>query len=164
MSEAAPIKVVRMPVRLEFTVTPGTRYARYLRAFERKRILGGRCGKCNRVYVPPRGSCPTCAVPTEQEVELMGKGTITTFCVVNIPFGNMPFPPPYVQASILLDGADNPIPQLVRGVPPDQVRMGQRVQAVWVADGELAATAESIRWFEPNGEPDAEYESYKEHL
>jgi uncharacterized OB-fold protein len=76
----------------------------------------------------------------------------------------MPFDPPYVAAAVLLDGADIPFFHLIRGVAPDEVRMGQRVRAVWVADSELAPTAESIRWFEPSGEADAPYDSYKEHL
>jgi uncharacterized OB-fold protein len=159
-----PIKVVLMPVRLEYTVTAGARHTRYLRALEKKHIVGGRCSKCTRVYVPPRGSCPTCGIPTLDEVEVADKGTITTFCIVSIPFANMPFAPPYVLASVLLDGANNPTQHLVRGIAADQVRMGQRVRAVWVKDEELAPTSESIKWFEPSDEPDASYETYKEHL
>lgn len=159
-----PIRVVGMPVRLEYTLTAGKLYSRYLRALEKKRIVGARCGRCKKVYVPPRGSCPTCGVPTTDEVEVADQGTVTTFCVVNIPFGNMPFDPPYVAAAVILDGADIPIFHLIRGVAPEEVRMGQRVRAVWVPDAELRPTVESIRWFEPSGEPDAAYETYKEHL
>jgi uncharacterized OB-fold protein len=159
-----PVRVVGMPVRLEYVVTAGRHYSRYLRALSERRIIGARCSKCRKVYVPPRGSCPTCGVPTGEEVEVRDTGTLTTFCVVNIPFGNMPFDPPYVAAAVLLDAADMPIFHLVRGVAPDDVRMGQRVRAVWVPDAELGPTVESIRWFEPSGEADAEYESYKEHV
>jgi len=162
MSE--PIKVVPMPVRLEYTVTAGRTYSRYLHALAQKRIIGGRCPSCTKVYVPPRGSCPTCGVPTGEELALPHSATVTTFCVVNIPFGAMPFRPPYVVAALLLDGADLPILHLVRGIEADQVRMGLRVRAVWVPDGELAPTVESIRWFEPSGEPDAAYETYEAHL
>jgi hypothetical protein len=42
--------------------------------------------------------------------------------------------------------------------------MGLRVRAVWLPDEELAPTVESIRWFEPSGEPDAAYETYEAHL
>ncbi len=52
----------------------------------------------------------------------------------------------------------------MRGLPVEDVRMGLRVRAVWVPDAELAPTVESIRWFEPSGEPDAAYETYKAHL
>ena len=158
------VKVVPMHVRLEYMVTAGRTYSRYLHALAHKRIVGGRCPSCTKVYVPPRGSCPTCGVPTGEEVELAHTATVTTFCIVNIPFGAMPFPPPYVVASLLLDGADLPILHLVRGIADDEVRMGLRVRAVWVADAELAPTVESIRWFEPNGERDADYESFEAHL
>jgi uncharacterized OB-fold protein len=103
-------------------------------------------------------------VPTGEELALAHSATVTTFCIVNIPFGAMPFKPPYVVASLLLDGADLPILHLVRGIEPDQVRMGLRVRAVWVPDSELAPTVESIRWFEPSGEPDSAYETYEAHL
>ncbi len=157
-------RIVGMPVRLEYTVTAGRHYSRYLRALAKKQIIGVRCSECRRVYVPPRGACPTCGVPSTNEVTVRDVGTLTTFCIVNIPFGNMPFDPPYVAAAVILDGADIPIFHLIRGVTPGEVRMGLRVRAVWVPDAELAPTVESIRWFEPTGEPDAPYESYKEHL
>ena len=40
--------------------------------------------------------------------------------------------------------------------------MGMRVKAKW-AD-ELKPDHTSIKWFEPTGEPDADYERYKDYL
>jgi uncharacterized protein len=162
MSE--PIKVFPAPVRLEYTVIAGRHQSRYLRALADGRLIGGRCPACRKVYVPPRGSCPTCAVPIEDEVALADRGTLTTFCVVNISFGTAALPPPYVAAAVLLDGADIPIFHLIAGIAPDQARMGLRVKAVWKPKAELGPTLESIRWFEPTGEPDADFASYSEHL
>jgi uncharacterized protein len=39
-----------------------------------------------------------------------------------------------------------------------------RVQASWVPRKEWGPTLRNIRWFEPIDEPDAKYETYKEHL
>jgi hypothetical protein len=39
-----------------------------------------------------------------------------------------------------------------------------RVEAVWVEPGERGPTVESIRHFRPTGEPDAPFESFREHL
>jgi len=39
-------------------------------------------------------------------------------------------------------------------VDSHEVRIGMRVEAVWVPDDELKPTLESIKWFRPNGEPD----------
>ena len=53
---------------------------RILRGLAESRLLGQRCPSCAKVYLPPRGACPTCGVPTTDEVELPGEGTVTTFC------------------------------------------------------------------------------------
>jgi hypothetical protein len=42
--------------------------------------------------------------------------------------------------------------------------MGLRVEAVWVDDADLTPSLASIKYFRPNGEPDAPYESYEEYL
>ncbi len=162
MSE--PIVGFGAPIRLEYNYTPGTASSRYLRSIAEGRIVGQRCPSCKKVYVPPRGSCPTCAVPTAEEVELAHTGTVTTFCVVNLSFYKE-IEPPYVCASILLDGADIALFHLIQEVPEGrEVTMGMRVKAVWVEESKLAPTLESIKYFRPTGEPDSPYDSYKEHL
>jgi uncharacterized OB-fold protein len=159
-----PVTVVPSPVQLDYTITAGHHLSTYLRALATKRIVGGRCPVCTKVYLPPRGACPTCFVPADAETEVADRGTITTFCIIRIPFDAAPFPPPYAAVAVLLDGADMPIFHLVRGIPPEEVRMGMRVRAVWVPDEELKPTLASIRWFEPSGEPDAAYETIERHL
>jgi uncharacterized OB-fold protein len=159
-----PVTMFPSPVRLEYTVTAGRNLTHYLRAIAEKRIVGGRCPVCEKVYLPKRGACPTCGVPADAEVQVADHGTVTTFCVIRIPFEAAPFPPPYAAVAVLLDGADMPIFHLLRGIPPEDVRMGMRVQAVWVADADLGPTLASIRWFEPSGEPDAPFASIEKHL
>ncbi len=44
------------------------------------------------------------------------------------------------------------------------MRMGLRVQAVWVDDAELSTTFENIKWFVPIDEPDTPFDDFKEHL
>lgn len=162
MSE--PVTSIRRPVRLEYDFTAGRAMSRFLLGLAEGRILGQGCPECARVYLPPRGTCPTCGVPAEEEVEVSPRGTVTTFCVVNIPSQVLVVPVPYVCANILLDGADVPIFHLIQECPIEEVRMGLRVEAVWVPAGELKATFESIRHFRPSDEPDAAYDSYREHL
>ena len=65
---------------------------------------------------------------------------------------------------MLLDGADLGLFGLVQEIPFDQVRMGLRVEAVWVDDDELKPDLASIRHWRPTGEPDADYETYREHV
>ncbi len=158
------VALLLTPTRLDYTVVAGQHLTQYLRGFTEKRILGARCEGCQKVLLPPRGACPTCGIPTVGTVEVQDIGTLTTFCIISIPFGNMPFDPPYVAGMILLDGADMPIFHLVRGIEPHEARMGMRIKAVWKSAEQLGPTLESISWFEPNGEADASFDSFKEHL
>lgn len=159
-----PVRSIRTPARLDYRFTAGEATSRFLKGLAQKRILGERCPVCQKVYVPPRGACPTDGVPTREQVELPHTGIVTTFCIVNVQFYGQGIEVPYVSATILLDGADIGLFALVQEVPYDQIRMGMRVEAVWVDDADLAPTLESIRWFRPTGEPDADYETYREHV
>ena len=162
MSE--PVTQIVTPVRLEYTFRAGQAPSRFLRALAEGRLVGQRCPECGKVYVPPRGSCPTCAVPTRDEVELRGTGTVTSFCIVNLPFHGQAVKPPYVSASVLLDGADIPLFHLVQEIDAHDCRMGLRVEAVWAPREEWSSSMDSIRHFRPTGEPDAPFDSYKDHL
>jgi len=153
---AEPVRSVRIPARLEYRYTPGAASSRFLRGIAQKRILGERCPVCQNVYVPPRGACPTDGVPTAEQVELAHVGTVVSFCVVNVAFYGQEMEIPYVTANIRLDGSDLPIMHLIQECPADEVRIGMRVEAVWVDDADLGPTLESIRWFRPTGELDAD--------
>ena len=86
------------PIRLEYTVNAGRAMTRFLRGIQQGAIFGQRCPSCHKVYIPPRGSCPTCAVPTEEEVRLSDHGTVTSFCIVRVPYPGQKIRPPYVSA------------------------------------------------------------------
>ena len=159
-----PVKSVKTPARLEYHFTAGRATSRFLRGIAQKKILGERCGANGKVYVPPRGSDPVLGRPTTEQVEVSHRGTVTSYCVVNVQFYGQGMEVPYVCALVLLDGADLPLMGLIQEIPYNQVRMGLRVEAKWVADAELKPTLESIRYFRPSGEPDADYESFRENV
>ena len=161
---AEPVTIIKTPVCLDYTYAAGRASRRVLEGIANRRILGQRCPSCKSVYVPARGSCPRCAVPTEESVEVSDKGTVTTYCIVRIPSENLSIDPPFACAHVLLDGADIPMMHVLSGGPLEEVRMGMRVQAHWVPDEELSPTLLSIQFFESCDEPVTPGESYKEHL
>ena len=65
---------------------------------------------------------------------------------------------------MLLDGADIAVLHLVLGVDASEVRMGMRVRAVWKPEAERTFSMENISHFEPTGEPDADFDTYRRHL
>jgi uncharacterized OB-fold protein len=159
-----PVTTVATPIRLDFEFTPGVAQSRFLRGLEQGHFVGQRCPKCGKVYIPSRGSCPTDGVPTTEDVDLPNTGTITTFCVVNVPFAGQSIEIPYICAQVLLDGANISFMGLIQEIPTDDVRMGLRVEAVWVEPDDLTPSLSSVKYFRPTGEDDADYETYKEYL
>jgi uncharacterized OB-fold protein len=159
-----PVEIVERPSELVYRYTPCRASSRFLRGIEQGRIVGQRCPNCRKVYVPPRGACAACGVPTDEEVELGNKGTVTTFCVVNVPFYGQTIKIPYVSATILLDGADIGLMHLIQEVDANDVHMGMRVEAVWCDPADRRPTLESILHFRPTGEPDADFETYRDYV
>ena len=86
LADVEPVKSTKTPLHLDYEYTAGAASSRFLRAVKEKKLMGQRCPQCGKVYLPPRGACPTDGVPTTDEVELPHTGTVTTFCVVNVPF------------------------------------------------------------------------------
>jgi uncharacterized OB-fold protein len=160
--EDEPVTGITVPIRLEYEINAGRAPGKYLRGIAEGKLIGQKAKGSDQVYLPPRGSDPTTGEPTEVEVEVGQNGTVTTFCVTNIPGLSESAPEvPFAAAQILLDGANTPYLGLIQGIPVDEVRMGLRVRAVW--DEHLRPDARCLKWFEPNGEPDAAYESYREY-
>ncbi len=155
---ADPVTGIVAPARLDYRYSPGRAQTRYLAGLAEHKTVGERCPSCRKVYVPPRGACPTCGVATAEQVEVGPRGTVTTYCIVNIKAKNLDIEVPYVYAHIALDGADLALHARIGGIPYDQVRMGLRVEPVWTEDGRYPDH------YRPTGEPDADYDAYKELL
>jgi uncharacterized OB-fold protein len=158
------VTMVTTPIQLGVLHSASIQETHYLRGLKEGRLLGQRCPECGKVYIPPRGACPVDGVPTEEEVELPDRGVVTTFCIVNVPFLGQKIPIPYVAAYVLLDGADIAFLHLILDCAAEDVRMGMRVEAVWKPREEWEYGLQNITHFRPTGEPDADYDSFKEHL
>ena len=104
--ELGPVTHLATPIRLEYNFTAGIAQSRYLRGLAEGKFIGQRCPVCHKVYVPARGSCPTDGVATTDEVVLSNSGTVTTYCIVNVPFAGQTIEIPYICAQVLLDGAN----------------------------------------------------------
>ncbi len=83
---AEPVTMLTTPVRLHYEHTASPTETSFLRGLADGRLLAQRCPACGKVYIPPRGACPTDGVPTTDEIELPDKGMVTTFAIINIPF------------------------------------------------------------------------------
>src|ERR1700755_3508471 len=159
-----PVSGIVVPVELDYLYAASPEESLFYTSLSEGRLVGQRCPTCGKGYIPPRSACPADGTPTAEEVPLPDTGTVTTFCIVNVPFLGQRITPPYVSAYILLDGADIAFLHLILDIPAEEVRMGMRVKAVWKPKDEWGTTIENISHFAPTGEPDADYDTYKQHL
>lgn len=149
-----PIIGVESPSYLTYNFTAGKATALYLRSMKEGKLVGQRCPKCRNVYIPPRGSCAACGVPTEEQVTLSNKATVESFTIVYIPIPNNPIKPPYVIANLVLDGANLSFLHLLSECKNEDVRIGMRVEALWRPEEEWGFAMENIQYFKPIDEPD----------
>lgn len=156
-----PVQRVRLPIDVSYHWSAGPGTASHLAGLLEGRLIGRRCPACALVYFPPRGGCcPRDGVLLGDDVEIADRGTITTFCIVNVPFLGQRIEIPYVAATILLDGADIGMSHLIQEIPADEVRIGMRVEAVWKPRDDWGPGLDNIEHFRPTGELDAAPDSY----
>jgi uncharacterized protein len=155
LRDVEQVRSVRTPASIEYLYTAGGATTRFLKGIAERKILGERAPG-GKVYVPSRGADPELGKPTSEQVELPHTGTLTSFCVVNVAFYGQGMEIPYTAGLILLDGADLPMMCLLQEVDVNEVRIGMRLEAVWVDDADLAPNLESIKYFRPIDEPDVE--------
>jgi len=167
-ASALPVTTMDFFSSLTYTdlVSPTTQ--RYCEALLAGRIVGQRCPRCGRVYVSPRGYCPVDALALDEQhdVELTQRGTVTNFTVITpVQYHGQKETEPFVRASVLLDDCDALfVLQSIVGVPASEVRVGMRVEAVWVPEGERSVdeienrgwgnSTGCIEGWRPTGEPD----------
>lgn len=161
--ETEVIRAKTIPARLDYTYTAGEATTRALRAMKNKTIIGEKCPEYGYVYLPPRGASANSGRPTEEQVELPHRAIICSFCVVNIEFFGQGLEVPYVNANILVEGADTTTFGLIQEWDFDDIHIGMYVEPVWKDDDELEESWENIKWWKPTGE-NAEPSLYEDKL
>lgn len=162
-ADESPVNIIITPVRCEYLYTPGSASQKFLKAIKQGRILGQRCEGCGKVYVPTRGACGRCGLPTTEEVEVKDTGTVVTMTIVRVPSESIKVDLPYVAANILLDGADITFTSLIRDCPLEDIRIGMRVQGIWKPESEWDYSLNNLTHFVPLDEPDVPFEQLKEY-
>jgi len=120
---------------------------------DHKKILGIRCPKCKKVYVPPRQVCGPCFERMVDLVEVGPEGTLVGFTILRFQFVDpetgKPKPVPYGYGFIRFDGADNAFQHFMEIRDESKIRIGARMRAVF--NEERKGTLADIRHFEVIG-------------
>ncbi len=115
---------------------------------DERKILGVKCPRCDKVYVPPREYCEKDLSKLDDNwVELGDTGVVTNYTIVYYDSKHLPRRAPYILALIKVDGADTPFAHIVEGIEPEKAAIGMKVKAVFA--GQTTNSILDIDHFEP---------------
>jgi len=150
---------------------------RFLEGLKQGKFIGQKSPASGKVYLPSKGYDPIERVllAPEHDVEVEHTGTVVTYTVITpVQYYGQEETEPYIRASILLDGSDQPLGQQdIRDMPIDTFRSGLRVRAIFKPESERDIGEVDNRWggtggvlerWELTGEPDVPFEQFSEHI
>lgn len=152
--------------------------ARYAQGLLEGKFIGQRSPATGKVTIPGKGYDPIARVrmSASDDLELAHTGTVVSYTVATpLDYIGQKEKKPFVSATILLDGADQPLAQQkVYDVPAGEFRVGLRLRAVFRPPAERSVadidndwmscgTGNVIARWEPTGEPDVPFERLRGH-
>jgi uncharacterized OB-fold protein len=150
----------------------------YAASLMKGKLLGQYSPKSGLVYVPPRSYDPVACewLGEDNLIELEDRGVITAFTIVTpVQYYGQEETEPFAKASVLLDGPGGMLSlQDILEIPPDEVRIGMKVEAVWLPENERntdeignrswGSAAGAIVGWRPTGEPDLPAETFTDKV
>lgn len=113
------------------------------------KLMGTRCPNCGSVYFWPRSWCHDCYEDCEW-VEMSGKGEVVVFSQVFISLNDIQkAQPPFVQGSVLLEGARYPVVVFFRDVAFEDMHRGMPVRVEFLPPEERSGRARDF-YFVPD--------------
>jgi acetyl-CoA C-acetyltransferase len=135
---------------VEYEWDPGEAIGTFLGGLREGRISATHCSLCGRTLVPPRAFCEQCFRPTDGWVDVETTGVVETFSICHVTWDMQPLEPPEIPAVIRIDGSSNGgFLHKLAEVPPDDVRIGMEVEAVWRPEQERTGSILDISHFRP---------------
>jgi uncharacterized OB-fold protein len=101
---------------------------------DEQKLFGTRCANCNKVFVPPRKTCPECFSEETNWVEISPEGDLVSFTVARKQLAALPKKAPVIFGLIKLDGADTALLHMIGEVDPGKVKIGMRLVAKFSDD------------------------------
>ncbi len=152
--------LVESAPQAKYDFSAGPTISRFLQGLKEGKILGRKCPRCGRVYVPPRDYCEYCHVALTDWVEVPDTGTVHTAVVSYISVRRERLEKPEVVGVIRLDVPGYPpngyefaglFHRLC--VPPEEAMsdevIGMKVRARWKPKEQRTGSILDIECFEP---------------
>ena len=108
--------------------------SKFFEGLTNKELWGTVCHGCETTYCPPRAHCwnPECKVAETEWRRLPMKGEIWTYSVMLFSATGFMEMLPFVLAYVKVDEADTAFPMQIKGIPPEDVYIGMKVELNFV--------------------------------
>lgn len=97
----------------------------FYRHISQGKLMGGKCRKCGKVYVPPRPLCTECFSKELEWVSLPLKGKLSTYTVIHIAPTQFQGMAPYVVGIVELENGVK-MPGMIRATP-ELIKIGMQL-------------------------------------
>jgi uncharacterized OB-fold protein len=138
---------------LDYNVPLGVKYSVFMEGLKNKKIMGNKCDKCGRNYVPVRPFCDICCEDTTEPIEVDQTGVVVSYTVYCVDSLDLP-DPPFAQAVIKIGDAANSFIHYMGGIAfndaedlKNKIKVGMKVEPVW-ADKPTGDILD-IKYFKP---------------
>ena len=128
---------IRDRIAINYKYSLGGQSKFFIELMNNKKLLGTKCTKCGKTWMPPRINCSDCYVPAEW-VEMKQTGTIEVSTIVWYTTSAFIKAIPYAIGYIKLDGAQTAFLQGIfsENLVPSKVKKGSRIKAVFLKERE----------------------------
>lgn len=134
----------------EYIYTVGVAGEIFFKNLKEKGVLtGGRCKKCNIIYMPARAYCELCFSEITEWVEFEPRGLIETYTIVYFDKEGKRLEEPKIVAFISIPGTHGGIIHFVGEVKPEDVDFDMEVEAVLKPPEEREGNILDIKYFKP---------------
>lgn len=100
---------------------------------QRYNFMANECSSCNRIFFPPRESCPVCrrkSMGKMKERKLSGRGEVISYTIIHVGPEDFEEQVPYPIAIIQLEEGPRITGQIV-DCEPDDVKIGMKVESTF---------------------------------
>ncbi|MFX1587818.1 MAG: Zn-ribbon domain-containing OB-fold protein [Promethearchaeota archaeon] len=123
--------------RAEFNFWVGQYLDKFYDNLENKKVIGNKCPKCSKVFVPPRKICGKCneVIPLEENwVELPETGTLMNYTITHYKVNDRAFrkvKKPQIIGMIQIDGSNTAIIYRLLDLEPNEIKLGMKLKVEW---------------------------------
>ena len=132
MNEKFKAHEIRDKIVINYKYTMGGHSKFFIELMKNKKILGTKCKKCGKVWMPPRINCSDCFEDTNW-IELKPEGEILVSTIAWFTTSAFIQNVPYAMGFIKMEGADTGILQGIfsENLIPTKIKKGKKVKAVF---------------------------------